>query len=86
MKQKGIKTRSVKPVWDKRPMKRRCVDGRKVTISFRWKIIKTVSQRKNERDLTINTSPKYAKSNIRAQREVRNVANMMEFNCAFILQ
>ena len=45
----------MKPVRSKRPMKRRGVGGREVTIRFRGKIIKMASQQKNERDLTIYT-------------------------------
>ena len=48
------------------------------------------SQRKNERDLTIYTEQiLYLQKlifNIRVQREIRNVADMMEFNWAFILR
>ena len=89
IKYKEVKTGSVKPVRGKRPMKKRGVGGREVAISFRGKIIKTVSQRKNERDLTIYTEqiPYLQKFifNIRVRREVRNVADMMEFNWASIL-
>ena len=89
IKYKEVKTGSVKPVRGKRPMKKRGVGGREVTISFRGKIIKMASQRKNERDLTIYTEqiPYLQKliSNIRVRREVRNVADMMEFNWASIL-
>ena len=89
IKYKEVKTGSVKPVRGKRPMKKRGVGGREVTISFRGKIIKMASQRKNERDLTIYTEqiPYLQKLifNIRVQREVRNVADMMEFNWASIL-
>ena len=46
-KYKEVKTGSVKPVRGKRPMKKRGVGGREVTISFRGKIIKMASQRKN---------------------------------------
>ena len=46
---KEVKTRSVKPVRGKRPMKKRGVSGREVTISFPGKITKMASQRKNER-------------------------------------
>ena len=45
----------MKPVRGKRPMKRRGVGGREVTIRFPGKIIKMASQQKNERDLTIYT-------------------------------
>ena len=90
IKYKEVKTGSVKPVRGKRPMKKRGVGGREVTISFRGKIIKMASQRKNERDLTIYTEQiLYLQKlifNIRARREVRNVANMMEFNWASILR
>ena len=55
MKQTEIKTGSVKPIHCKRPMKRRGVSSREVTISFCKKIIKMASQQKNERDLTIHT-------------------------------
>ena len=65
-------------------MKRRGVGGREVTISFRGKIIKMASQEKNERDLTTYTEQMlYLHKlifNIRVRREVRNVADMMEFN------
>ena len=47
IKYKEVKTGSVKPVRGKRPMKKRDVGGREVTISFRGKIIKMASQRKN---------------------------------------
>ena len=90
IKYKEVKTGSVKPVRGKRPMKKRGVGGREVTISFRGKIIKMASQRKNERDLTIYTEQiLYLQKlifNIRVQREIRNVADMMEFNWAFILR
>ena len=90
IKYKEVKTGSVKPVRGKRPMKKRGVGGREVTISFRRKIIKMASQRKNERDLTIYTEQiLYLQKlifNIRVQREVRNVADMMEFNWASILR
>ena len=39
----------------KKPVKRRGVGGKEVTISFRGKIIKMALQRKNERDLAIFT-------------------------------
>ena len=49
-----------------------------------------VSQQKNERDLTIYTEQiLYLQKlvfNIRVLREVKNVADMMEFNWASILQ
>ena len=71
-------------------MKKRGAGGREVTISFHRKIIKMASQRKNERDLTIYTEQiLYLQKlifNIRVQREIRNVADMMEFNWAFILR
>ena len=70
-------------------MKRRGVSGREVTISFRGKIIKMDSQRKNERFDDIyraNTIFKKIIFNIRIQREVRNVADMMQFNWASILR
>ena len=90
IKYKEVKTRLVKPVRNKRPVKRRGVGGREVTISFRGKIIKMASQRKNERDLKIYTEQiLYLQKlvfNIRIQREVRNVADMMEFNWASIPQ
>ena len=90
IKYKEVKTGSVKPVRGKRPMKKRGVGGREVTISFRGKIIKMASQRKNERDLTIYTEQiLYLQKlifNIRVRREVRNVVDMMEFNWASILQ
>ena len=80
----------VKPVCGKGPMKRRGVGGWKVAIIVRGKIIKLASQQKNERDLTIYTDqmPYLEKLifNIRVRKEVRNVADMMEFNWAFILQ
>ena len=88
-KYKEVKTGSIKPARGKTPIKKRGVGGREVTISFRRKIIKMASQRKNERDLTIYTEqiPYLQKliSNIRVRREVRNVADMMEFNWASIL-
>ena len=90
IKYKEVKTGSVKPVRGKRPMKKRGVGGIEVTISFHGKIRKMASQRKNERDLTIYTEqiPYLQKLilNIRVQREVRNVADMMEFNWASIPQ
>ena len=55
IKYKEVKIGSVKPVRGKRPMKKRGVGGREVTISFREKIIKMASQRKNERHLMIYT-------------------------------
>ena len=65
-------------------MKRRGVGGRDVTISFRRKIIKMASQQKKESDLAIYTEQMlYLQkliSNIRVRREIRNVADMMEFN------
>ena len=89
MKWKEVKIGLLKPVCGKRPMKRRR-GGREVTISFRGKIIKMASQRKNERDLTIYTEQMlYLQKlifNIRVRREVRNVADMMEFNWASILR
>ena len=70
-------------------MKKRGVGSREVTIRFCGKIIKMASQRKNERDLTIYTEqiPYLQKLffNIQVRREVRNVADMMEFNWASIL-
>ena len=88
---KEVKTGSIKPVRSKRPMKRRGVDSREVRIIFRGKIIKiAASQRKNERDTAI-----YAEQilylqklifNIRVRREVRDVADMMEFNWASFLR
>ena len=77
----------MKPVRGKRPVKRTGVGGRDVTIGFRGKIIKMASQRKNERDLTIYTEQMlYLQKlifNIRVRREIRNVADMMEFNWAY---
>ena len=71
-------------------MKRRGVGGREVTIRVRRKIIKMASQQKNERDLTIYTDQiLYLQKlifNIRVRREVRNVADMAEFNWASILR
>ena len=55
IKYKEVKTGSAKPVRGKRPMKKRGVGGREVTVIFRGKIIKMASQRKNEKDLTIYT-------------------------------
>ena len=46
IKYKEVKTGLVKPVRGKRPMKRRIVGSREVTISFHGKIIKVVSQGK----------------------------------------
>ena len=70
-------------------MKKRDVSGREVTISFRGKIKKLTSQQKNERDLMIYKEqiPNLQKLifNIRVRREVRNVADIMEFNWASIL-
>ena len=61
-----------------------------MAIIVRGKIIKLASQQKNERDLTIYTDQKpYLEKlifNIRVRKEVRNVADMMEFNWAVILQ
>ena len=61
-----------------------------MAITVRGKIIKLASQQKNERDLTVYTDqmPYLEKLifNIRVRKEVRNVADMMEFNWAFILQ
>ena len=78
----------VKPVHGKE--EKRGVGGREVIISFRGKIIKMASQQKNERDLTIYTEQMlYLQKlifNIRVRREVRNVADMMEFNWASILR
>ena len=89
IKYKEVKTGLVKPVRGKRPMKRRIVGSREVTISFHGKIIKVVSQGKNERDLTIYAEQVlYLQTlifNIRVRREVRNVTDMMEFNWASIL-
>ena len=68
-------------------MKRRDVGGRNLTITFRGKIIKMASQRNSERDLTIYTEQMlYLQKlifNIRVRREIRNVADMMEFNWAY---
>ena len=70
-------------------MKKRGVRGREVTISFRGKIIKMALKQKNERDLTIYTEqiPYLQKLifNVRVRREVRNVADIMEFNWDSIL-
>ena len=89
IKYKELKTGLVKLVRGKRPIKKRGAGGREVTISFRRKILKMVSQRNYERDLTIYTEqiPYLQKLifNIRVRREVRNVADMMEFNWASIL-
>ena len=64
--------------------------SREVTISFRRKIIKMASQQKNERDLMIRTEQMlYLQKlifNIEVRREVRNFADMMEFNWASILR
>ena len=85
-----IKTGSVKPVRGKILMKRRGVDAREVRISVHRKNIKMSSQRKNKRDLTIYTEQMlYLQKlifNIRVRREVRNIADMMEFNWASILR
>ena len=71
-------------------MRRREASAAEVTISFLGKIIKMASQQKNERDLTIYTEQMlYLQKlifNIRVRREVRNVADMMEFNWASILR
>ena len=71
-------------------MKKRGVGGREVTINFRGKIIKMASKQEDERDLTIYTEqiPYLQKLifSIRVRREVRNVADMMEFNWASILR
>ena len=58
---------------------------------MKLKIIKMAPQRKNERDLTICHTQQmlYLQKlifNIQVQREVRNVADMMEFNWASIIQ
>ena len=83
-----VKTGSVKPLRGNRPMKRRGIDSKEVTISFRGKIIKIVSQRKNERDLTRYTEQMlYLQElifNIRVRREVRNVADLLQ--CEKMLQ
>ena len=80
----------VKPVCGKGPMKRRGVGGWKVAIRVRGKTIKMVSRQQNKRDLTIYTDQMlYLEKlifNIRVRKEVRNVADMIEFNWAFILQ
>ena len=80
----------VKPVYGRRPMKRRGVGGREVTIGFRRKVIKMASQRKNERDLTIYKEQMlYLQKlmfNISVRKELRKTADMMEFNRASILQ
>ena len=55
IKYKEVKSGSVKPVRGKRPMKRRGVSSREVTIRLRGEIIKMASQQKNERHLTIYT-------------------------------
>ena len=69
----------VKPVHGEE--ERRGIGSRDVTISFRRKIIKMTSQQKNEGDLTKYTEQTlYLQKlifNIRVQREVRNVADMM---------
>ena len=88
---KEVKTGPVRPVGGERPMKRRGVGSKEVTISFRGKIIKmAASQRKNERDLTICTKQiLYLQKlifNIRVGSEVRDVEDMMEFNWASILR
>ena len=87
MKQKEVKTGLVKAVLGKRPLKSRGVGSREVRISFRGKIIKMASQRQNERALTIYTEQMlYLQKlifNIRVRREIRNVADMMEFNWAY---
>ena len=72
-------------------MKRRGVGSREVAISFRGKIIKmAASQRKNERDTTIYAEQMlYLQKlifNNRVRREVRDVADMMEFNWASFLR
>ena len=71
-------------------MKRRGVGGREVTISFRGKVIKMASQRKNERDLTIYKEQilylQKLMFNISVRKELRKTADMMEFNRASILQ
>ena len=71
-------------------MKRRGVGGREVTISFRGKVIKMASQRKNERDLTIYKEQMlYLQKlmfNISVRKELRKTADMMEFNRVSILQ
>ena len=70
-------------------VKRRGVGGREVTISIRKKMIKVTSQRKNENDLMIYAEQMlYLQQvifNIRVRGEVRNAADMMEFNWASIL-
>ena len=58
---------------------------------MKLKIIKMAPQRKNERDLTIYHTQQmlYLQKlifNIQVQREVRNVADKMEFNWASIIQ
>ena len=64
-------------------MKGRGVGGREVTIRVRGKIIKMATERKNERDLAIHTDQvlylQKSIFNIRVRKEVRNVADMMEF-------
>ena len=55
IKYKEVKSGLVKPVRGKRPMKRRGISSREVTIRFCGKIIRMASQPKNERDLTIYT-------------------------------
>ena len=61
-----------------------------MTISIHGKIIKMVSQRKNEVDLTIYTDQMlYLQKllfNIRVRKEVANIAHMMEFNWTSILR
>ena len=49
IKYKEVKTGLVKLVCGKRPMKRRGVSSRELTIIFCWKMIKMASQRKKER-------------------------------------
>ena len=85
-----MKTGSVKSVRGKRLMKRRGVCSKEETKNVRGKIIKMASQRKNERDLTISTEKMlYLQKlifNIQVGREVRNIADMMEFNWTCILR
>ena len=64
--------------------------GRKVTISARGKITKMASQQKYERDFLIYTEQMlYLQKlifEIRNRWEVKNIADMKEFNWASILR
>ena len=55
MKQKEVKTGSLKPVHGKRPMKKRGVRGREVRTTSGGKTVKMASQKNNERELMIYT-------------------------------